>query len=325
MQCKRFVLTGPALLSLALLPFTGAAEEAEIADSATQSQVTTFTSPSEPEHQTPSESASSEPAAESDNTVIPASCPTLSNATFTHAINNREPAQTLSSLSANEEQVLFYNAVTDGAGATVYHHWQLNGEAIAEVELSIGSDYWRTWSSKTLAGLALAEGDTLSVKVSTASGCELGVWRATISPAQSAQNAEQTSEKAPLPITEHTPQPAPAVDLSANYLAIAELMSLGDTRGARRAIRHAKRRTQDAEQIKKLDALESDNSALEKLNQLISRRNIPEARALVSTLLSSIPQTSPAYDAIEERNALLNKLSGNPQPSSENFQAAVNE
>lgn len=73
---------------------------------------------------------------------------------FTSSVTARQPVDDLGSEvfgKTNEvTQIYFYTLVTDMAGQQLTHKWLHDGELMAEVTLNIGSDYWRTWSSKRL-------------------------------------------------------------------------------------------------------------------------------------------------------------------------------
>lgn len=73
-----------------------------------------------------------------------------SRLSFTTAINDREPVDTLSSLSNDHRQVYFFSELRGLNGQSVTHRWQHNGQVMAEVKFQVGADRWRVWSSKQL-------------------------------------------------------------------------------------------------------------------------------------------------------------------------------
>jgi len=259
-------------------------------------------------------------------------CPTLARASFTTAVENREPINTVSQVPVDTAELLFYTEVHDGSNQTLYHHWSLNGEPFVDVTLEIGSDFWRTWSSKTLTGLGMKAGDTWAVSVTGAPGCELGHWQVTLTESGNAPAAPDTSTQgtpdraAPTPPSASPPpsqtesstnaddaqQAAPTdsapVDLSANFMAIEELLTLGDTRGSRSAIKRARALTGNAQQLADLDQMDKDNQAFAELNQLIRQRDIPAARQKLQALMVSVPPESPVYPALQGRHKLLDQL-----------------
>ncbi|MBN7820855.1 DUF2914 domain-containing protein [Bowmanella yangjiangensis] len=73
---------------------------------------------------------------------------------LTSGVDARQPRDDLGNevfgRSTEVTQVYFYNLVTDMAGQQLTHKWLHEGELMAEVTLNIGSNQWRTWSSKRL-------------------------------------------------------------------------------------------------------------------------------------------------------------------------------
>ena len=74
----------------------------------------------------------------------------IKRAVITSAIENREPVDELSQVSAEIEKVYFFTEVLNQAGTYVTHRWLLDGKLEAEVVLKVGSNRWRTYSSKNL-------------------------------------------------------------------------------------------------------------------------------------------------------------------------------
>ena len=257
------------------------------------------------------------------------SCPTLVSAAFTTAVEKREPLAQLTTAPLSVDELLFFTAIQDGNGEQLHHTWSYNGEPIVDVPLAVSSDYWRTWSSKTFAGLDLAAGGQWQVNVSTESGCELGSWTLTLSddnaatqspaPAASTPPASEKTSETPLK-TPPEKAKGDAVDLSENYAVIRQLLDLGDTRAAKVAIRRARQLTANPEQQAELDTLAADNEAFAQLDKLIRQRDVHGARELMQTLVISISPDSPVYPALQSRHRLLNRLEGNERETV--FQAA---
>ena len=257
------------------------------------------------------------------------SCPTLVSAAFTTAVEEREPLAQLTTAPLSVDELLFFTAIQDGNGEQLHHTWSYNGEPIVDVPLAVSSDYWRTWSSKTFAGLDLAAGGKWQVNVSTESGCELGSWTLTLSDDGEATESPAPAASSPpaLKKTSETPPKAPpgkaksdAVDLSENYAVIRQLLDLGDTRAVKVAIRRARALTANPEQQAELDTLAADNEAFAQLDKLIRQRDVNGARELMQTLVISISPDSPVYPALQSRHRLLNRLEGNERETV--FQAA---
>lgn len=77
-----------------------------------------------------------------------AGAPEVKRAVLCTAIADREPANAVEAINVGEQVVFFFNEVTNGAGSNITHRWLYNDIEMASVPLKIGSDQWRTWSSK---------------------------------------------------------------------------------------------------------------------------------------------------------------------------------
>lgn len=76
--------------------------------------------------------------------------PEIARAQFASDVQEREPVDDVSEVSSEQSPVYFFTEVENGSGETITHRWTRDGEVIAEVPLEVGSDKWRTWSSKEL-------------------------------------------------------------------------------------------------------------------------------------------------------------------------------
>ena len=76
----------------------------------------------------------------------------IQRAVLTTEVSDREPVDNLNATAINENttKIYFFTEVTDLAGQTITHRWSLNGNVQVEVSLNIGSNRWRTYSSKNL-------------------------------------------------------------------------------------------------------------------------------------------------------------------------------
>lgn len=74
----------------------------------------------------------------------------VARAQFTSGIENREPANELSSIASSIGTVYFFTDLRDFKGQTVTHRWSHNGDVVAEVPFNVGGPRWRVWSSKNL-------------------------------------------------------------------------------------------------------------------------------------------------------------------------------
>lgn len=103
------------------------------------------------------------------STLVQAECAlTLPRAGFADAIVEREPVGDGSGAS---ERLWFFTEVAGGAGDTLHHQWRVDGHDDVRVPLTIGADRWRTWSSRRVL-----PGERLTVRVFSASGCDLGEY-----------------------------------------------------------------------------------------------------------------------------------------------------
>src|SRR5229473_3562358 len=91
--------------------------------------------------------------------VQPAPTPagSVARAVFATAMNDREPADNITSLDNNATKVYFFTELKDMAGQPVTHRLEFNGKVMSEVKFDVGAARWRVYSSKTLDPLWLGE------------------------------------------------------------------------------------------------------------------------------------------------------------------------
>lgn len=83
------------------------------------------------------------------------------------SVEDRELLEAGSEFRVSDGKLYCLTRITNGSGQEARHLWYRNGEVVSDVSLSIGSENWRTWSSKLIfPGM---EGDW-SVKVLDADG-----------------------------------------------------------------------------------------------------------------------------------------------------------
>lgn len=71
-------------------------------------------------------------------------------AQLTSAVTQREPVDNLNTLSLKQQrQFYFFTQITQHKDKEVYHRWLFNDKVMARVTLAVGSNKWRTYSSKT--------------------------------------------------------------------------------------------------------------------------------------------------------------------------------
>lgn len=74
----------------------------------------------------------------------------VKRAQFCSGIAEREPLDDLTTLAAPADKVFFFTELIGMGGKTVTHKWSLDGQAMADVAISVGADRWRCYSTKTL-------------------------------------------------------------------------------------------------------------------------------------------------------------------------------
>jgi len=90
------------------------------------------------------------PASAPATSMESASSEHVARALFTSEVQNREPTDTITSLSNDKNKIYFYSELTGLGGQTVTHRWEYQGKTMGEVKFDVGGPRWRVWSSKTL-------------------------------------------------------------------------------------------------------------------------------------------------------------------------------
>lgn len=75
----------------------------------------------------------------------------VARAMITSDVQNREPVDSISMVTADDSKVFYFTEIQDMAGYTVTHRWEYNGQVMAEVDFEISGPRWRVYSSKTMA------------------------------------------------------------------------------------------------------------------------------------------------------------------------------
>ena len=104
----------------------------------------------------------------------------VARAMFTTGVADREPADQITSLKNDVQQVYFYTELTGLDGQSVAHKWEHAGEVKAAVTFDVKAPRWRVWSSKTLDPSWTGE---WTVSVVDASGATLAQGKLTYEPA----------------------------------------------------------------------------------------------------------------------------------------------
>jgi hypothetical protein len=81
----------------------------------------------------------------------------ISRAIFSTSLEEREPANNLETVPYGEKTIFFFTEILNANATSLTHLWTYNDIEIARVKLNIGSDKWRTWSSKQIWHLTPGE------------------------------------------------------------------------------------------------------------------------------------------------------------------------
>jgi len=95
--------------------------------------------------------------AESEPEQPPVSPEAVARGTFTTAIDQREPVDSITSLGSDRDRVYYFNEFVGISGHRVMHRWEYEGEVVAEVPIAIGGPRWRAYSSKNMDAGRLGE------------------------------------------------------------------------------------------------------------------------------------------------------------------------
>lgn len=74
----------------------------------------------------------------------------VARADFTSEVVDREPVDSVDSLTTDVQRVAFFTELEDMEGQTITHVWEYQGEIMAEVPFTVGGPRWRVWSSKNM-------------------------------------------------------------------------------------------------------------------------------------------------------------------------------
>ena len=195
---KLYSPTVAQFAAIALLCTSGAAWSADQAPEATADQATNKTQQQE------------QAAAEQKAIEAAAIKGTVARATFSSAIEDREPVDKLTEGSNNK--IYYFTELRDMAGQQVTHRWEHKGQVMAEVPFEIRGDRWRVYSSKRIQPEWNGE---WKASVIGSDGSELAVNTITLDNSQAEQapaaadTATETMDAAPATSTE-TPASTPA-------------------------------------------------------------------------------------------------------------------
>lgn len=80
----------------------------------------------------------------------PPSSAGVARAQFTSAVQDREPTDTLTTLTTDKTRIYYFTEIRDAANQKITHRWEYHGKVMAEMHFDVGADRWRVFSSKTL-------------------------------------------------------------------------------------------------------------------------------------------------------------------------------
>ncbi len=109
-----------------------------------------------------------EPGAAASSEAAPTG--SVARSAFTREVLEREPQGEVTALENDATQILYFTELRGLDGEHVTHHWEFNGESMADVGFEVRGDRWRVYSSKKLDPSWLG---TWTVVVLDSSGNEL--------------------------------------------------------------------------------------------------------------------------------------------------------
>jgi hypothetical protein len=69
---------------------------------------------------------------------------------YTTGVQDREPVDQITVVSADMGRVYFFTELRNLAGQRVTHRWEQGGQTVFEVPFDVGAARWRVWSSKEI-------------------------------------------------------------------------------------------------------------------------------------------------------------------------------
>ena len=99
----------------------------------------------------PAKPAEAPAAAAAATSQAPAAAPsgTVARAQFTTAINEREPADSVTNLSNDQTRIYYFTELKGFEGQKVTHRWEHDGKVMHEQAFDVSSPRYRTYTSKT--------------------------------------------------------------------------------------------------------------------------------------------------------------------------------
>jgi Protein of unknown function (DUF2914) len=152
--------------------------------------------------------------AETTESATPATAPaaapvsgTVARAAVTSGIENHEPVDNLTKVTADTDKLYYFTELRDMEGQKVIHRWEHNGEVVAEVPFEIGGPRWRVYSSKNLLPGWTGE---WKVSVVAANGEALSTNTFSYNPAPESSTQSSATSKEMTGTGEQQPSQAPS-------------------------------------------------------------------------------------------------------------------
>ncbi len=143
MTPRAMLLSGAlaALTALATAPAWGQAVSPETEPSAT--------APS-PAAETPAPETTATGGETGGETAAPSVVGRVARAAFATGMQEREPVDSIDSLTNDHSRVFFFTELVGLQGQSVVHRWERDGQVVAEVPFAVGGPRWRVYSTKSL-------------------------------------------------------------------------------------------------------------------------------------------------------------------------------
>jgi hypothetical protein len=74
----------------------------------------------------------------------------VSRATFATGVSEREPVDSIDTLTNDQTKVYFFSEIQGTPGQAITHRWEHDDQVMAEVSFTTGGTRWRVYSSKQL-------------------------------------------------------------------------------------------------------------------------------------------------------------------------------
>jgi hypothetical protein len=128
----------------------------------------------------------------------------VERATFTTAVVNREPIDSIRSLTNDNLEVYYFTEFRGMTGRRFVHRWEFNGQIVAEVPFEIRGARWRVYSTKKLQPLWLGEWN-VSVVDELERVLRTDTFSYTLAPVEPSPPVPMPSDEPEMELPEETP------------------------------------------------------------------------------------------------------------------------